>query len=172
MKSLTFLFFMAFATRGFGQSNFPGLDPLVEKIIHTHFLQGCVRGSTYAWDKPEPDLTGFGYEVYEFKNFSYTTVADSLTEKDKLDGYEWKGKLVIRASHYRRYTVSGRNSDLGSGIFNHWREWNDIGDLEITDVITKKKGSPFRALRLDGGESMTFADDKPDCAMIRGLRKN
>ena len=75
------------------------------------------------------DLAG----IYQFKALSIILRPDSLTDADKLNGIEWKGKTEVTAKVSRHY-----NKNRGG-----WQEWKEgISALQggLTALMMKKGG--------------------------------
>jgi hypothetical protein len=78
-------------------------------------------------------------EAYiQFKNPSYDVRPTSLAEKDKLNGIEWHGTIIISFSASLRYYEIGTSSD------KKWSSWQE-GPLMYSDKRLREleKPSPY-----------------------------
>lgn len=139
-------------------------DAKVKEYLNTYFLQDCVKGSVFSWNK-EKHETGFGYTIYQFNDFKYNVTEESVSTADKLNGIQWKGKINITYSANRTYLVGGANS-MGDG-YNKWSPW--IGESKI-NIRFYKENNTWKTTGPDGG-GILGALSSPDCQKIKDILK-
>ncbi len=116
-----------FATRVLAQTtdakveNDAGAKDNAERYVGARFLR-C--GADYFSKKHIPGGLGASSlsRVYQYKKLHWELVPESVSEADKLNGIEWRGKIVMKASAKRTHVEADYNYNRPAG----WLSWEDF----------------------------------------------
>jgi hypothetical protein len=93
--------------------------------------------------------------LVEIKGFSVTVRSINIQEADRLNGYEWKGEILIRCSSSRDLSISGNSGKWYSGF----------GDGVLNVVIHPEIGVP---LSKRNGQWFFYGEAAPDRTIQTG----
>ena len=145
------------------------LKTMVTRAVDSFFLRNCIKDEVFSTNKPK-DMTGNdkGYDIWEFKEFKYELKPIRLTGAEKLNGYDFKGDIIINAKNYRKYHFCGKS--VSADNCNAWQEWQSF-EAPLSIHIAKKAGEwsisavdQLRWVYLPGGSKA------PDCSAILKIK--
>jgi hypothetical protein len=94
------------------------------------------------WSKEVKNCGGIYYRRngngwFAYKDFSYHLYSSGLTEADKLNGFEWKGGMLIESSAHREWNP----------FYHRWTDWTSgnptvafVGAIQDRQILVKKSG--------------------------------
>ncbi len=126
MKRLILLFLSVSSFYCYAQTSNSELNKIIKKYI----LIGCDSNYSYTWDSFENNkaFNTCHCTVYKWKDLSYSLKQNSLTEEDSLNGYAFKGTIIINPGLYMYY---------------HYRSNDGLVEVESTKSEWKKAENPF-----------------------------
>ena len=123
-------------------------NKIAPKILDKYFRFSCDTTNTVYSGKVSGELGK--YTVWQFKGFTWNLESEEVTERDSLNGIDWKGQINIHAKYFRKYRIYG--SDVtGSGLdfCGYWYAWEMMPESGLF-IRLKRQNGDWKDFEVDG----------------------
>src|SRR5450432_4128184 len=116
-------------------------------------------------------------DLVEFRSSGFAVIEQSLSQADKLNGYEWKGIISVPISAHRSYELAsndlGRKSRTTGGSLpssrTGWSAWDDGAPKRPADILAQGKpmvGTTFYKQNGEWHYATRDMQSKPNCVEV------